>query len=224
MPPLSSFDTFYAVGANQHILSAVQAFCQDTLSERQLFLWGDANVGKTHLLSAACQYMSNAGFHVAYLNGDMASAPGALDALENMDLVCFDDIHLLAALAEEPLFHMINRCRETDTRLLLASRHAVDGLPITLADLRTRLSWGPVFGLQGVAAEHIPALFEQLLAQRSLPVSDEVTEFVMRRYPRDVTALKSLVEKLDEASMSTKRGITIPLVQEIFKRSDELTV
>lgn len=219
-PPLSSFDTFYVCDANAQALSAVQAFCQDELGERQLLLCGDAGVGKTHLLSAACQTASNAGFQVAYLTGDLASRVGALDSLERMDLVCLDDVHLLAQSAEESLFHMINRCREANTRLLLASQPVLDQLPVNLPDLRTRLSWGPVYQLQAVPDAHLSELFKRLMSQRSLDVSDDVVDYVLRRYPRNVSALKTLADKLDQASMSTKRRITIPLV----KHFDEMTV
>jgi len=213
MPAMSSLDSFHCESANAELVATLSAFCSGELDEQQILLWGDRDVGKTHLLSATCQLYSGNGYQVGYMTGDIASRDEALDGLENLDLVCLDDLHLLSVDAEESVYGLINRCRDHNTRLLMASLLPVDELPLALPDLRTRLTWGPVFHVQALTDDALPVVMQQLFEERSLQVSDDVIEFVLRRYPRDIAAIKSLVQKLDEVSLSTQRRITIPLVK-----------
>lgn len=218
--PSSSFDSYVSGKANAEACAAVQALCAGVLDEKQLLLWGDKSVGKTHLLSAACQDFASRGYQVAYLSGELANYDDALQGMEAVDLFCLDDLHLLQPAAEVNLFHCINRCRDAQTRLVFASQPSVDAIGFGLADLVTRLSWGPVFQLQTLDDDELSAAFALMLKLRGLDVGADVIEYVVRRFPREMTSLKQLVEQLDQASMSEQRRITIPLI----KRLGELTV
>lgn len=211
--PASSFDSFVAGGSNAEVYTTVQALCAGTVDEQQLFLWGEKSVGKTHLLSAACQDFASRGYQVAYLTGELANYDDALQGMEAVDLFCLDDLHLLEQSAEENLFHCINRCRDSQTRLLFASGLPIEKLGFKLPDLLTRLSWGPVFQLHALDDPELSAAFALMLKLRGLEVGDDVIGYVLKRYPREVTALKRLVEQLDQASFNERRPITIPLVK-----------
>jgi len=211
----SSFESFYVSERNKDLVDAVRGFCEEQLDEQQMFIWGESEAGKTHLLSAACLAYSGKGYQVAYLTGELASNEFALQGMETYDLLCLDDVHLLQEGAEEALFHCINRCRETNVRLIFASAHNIEGLDIKLTDLRTRLQWGPVFHLSRVDDGELPDAFAMLLQERSLNVNEDVVEYVLRRYPRNMSALRQLVEQLDQVSLSEHRRITIPLIREL---------
>jgi len=218
--PSLSFETFLSGAANADAVTALKALCDGELNERQLFFWGESSSGKTHLLSAACQHFAARGFQVAYLTGDLANNSDALSGMEQSDLLCIDDVHLLRGDAEENLFHCINRCRDTDTRLIFASQQPIDDLGIGLPDLRTRLTWGLVFQLHALSDEELPEALTLLMGTRAMEVGEEVIDYVLRRYPRNMAALNSLVEQLDQATLSEHRKVTIPLV----KRLSESTV
>ncbi len=211
----SSFESYYPGVANANAVVTLRAYCANELDEKQLFLWGDTACGKTHLLSAACQDFAKRGFQVGYLTGDLASLDGALSDMENADLFCVDDVHLLESQAQERLFHCINRCRESGTKMLFSASTPIDELGFSLADLVTRLSWGPVFQLQVLADNELPQALALQLQLRGLEISDDVLEYIMRRYPRNMQALTQLVDQLDQASLTEQRRITIPLVREL---------
>ena len=213
--PTHSFETFFIGRGSANACATLKAFCNNELDEQQLFFWGEQHVGKSHLLSAACQQVASEGFTVAYLTGEQANHEDALQGLENSDLFCLDDVHLLGAGAEEALFHCINRCRDSGTRLLFTSATAHDQLKVTLADLKTRLSWGPIFQLQGLADDELHAAVAHILKARSMTVGDDVIEYILRRFPRDIAELKLLVDQLDTESMSAHRKVTIPLIKTI---------
>jgi len=210
-----TFDSYMPGAGNAEAYTTLHALCAGDIDEKQIYLWGNTAVGKTHLLSAACQNLSQRGFQAAYLTGEIASYDGALTSMESADLLCIDDVHTLEPHAQEPLFHCINRCRESGTRLLFSSSTPVDKLEFSLPDLVTRLSWGPVFQLQTLSDDELPNALALQLKQRDLEVGDGVIEYIVRRYPRDMHALAELVEKLDDASMREQRRVTIPLVKSI---------
>jgi len=213
--PSSSFESYLPGMGNADAHATLIAFCAGEVSEKQILLWGEPASGKTHLLSAVCQDFAARGYQVAYLTGELASHEGALSAMESIDLVCLDDLHLLHVSAQESLFHCINRCRDSGTRLIFSSNTSIDELGFSLADLVTRLSWGPVFQLHTLADDELPDALALQLQLRGLDVGTDVIEYIVRRYPRNMRSLIQLVERLDQASLTQQRRITIPLVRSV---------
>ena len=86
--------------------------------------------------------------------------------------------------------------------------------------MTTPLSWGPVFQLHTLNDDELPNALTLQLQLRGLDVSTEVIEYIVRRYPRNMHDLNQLVDRLDQASLTEQRRITIPMV----RRVSELTV
>jgi DnaA family protein len=122
--PAISFASFHVDEGNLMVRNAVQAFVDGKLDDSQMFVWGDAGAGKSHLLSAACDQLNRHGFRIAYLPGEIVNASGALDGMELCDFLCIDDLQRLDHAAEIDLFHCINRCRDTGARIMLAADRA----------------------------------------------------------------------------------------------------
>lgn len=213
--PSSSFESYTPGEGNAEAYATLMAFCDGEVNEKQMLFWGECASGKTHLLSAACQKFAAQGYQVAYMTGELASRDGALSAMESIDLLCVDDLHLLESSAQETLFHCINRCQDSGTRMLFSSKVSIDELHFSLADLVTRLSWGTVFQLHTLSDDELPSALALQLKLRGLDVSSDVIEYIVRRYPRNMQDLTQLVERLDHASMTEQRRITIPLVRSV---------
>lgn len=189
-------------------------------AEHFLFLWGAASVGKSHLLQAACQHAAENRRTVAYLPMTelIDLSVEVFDGLEQMSLVCLDDVQLTAGKPEweEALFHFYNRMRDAGGCLLVTANVAPSALAVALPDLQSRLSWGPVVQLNELDdAGKISAL--QLRAEgRGFELPDEVAQFLMRRSSRDMSSLFVLLDRLDEASLVQQRKLTIPFVRELI--------
>jgi DnaA family protein len=187
--------------------------------ERQMLLWAGAGSGKSHLLQAACNLAAGRR-SVCYLPAAqfVDHDGGIFDGLEQLNLICIDDIHLLlrAGRWEVALFDLINRVREADSRLLLASAVAPDAMSIQLPDLRSRLTWGPVFNLHDLDDAAKLSALRQRAHQRGLELGEPVAEYLLRRYPRDLSSLFEKLDQLDVASMALQRRLTIPLVKSVL--------
>jgi len=218
--PSKSFDNFHVDENNVMVRDGMGAFVRGSLKEEQIFLWGEAGTGKSHLLSAACDVFSEQGYRIAYLPGEIANSTGALDGLEQCQLVCIDDLQRLDHAAEIDLFHLVNRCRDAGTLLIFAADRSPANLGLKLPDLQTRLSWGLVFHLQSLSEEGLHRAFKSEVEQRSLEASEEVLGYVLRRFPRRMNILKQIVDILDAASLTEQRRITVPFVKTIFDDAD----
>ncbi|MDX9765843.1 MAG: DnaA regulatory inactivator Hda [Ectothiorhodospiraceae bacterium] len=192
--------------------------------ERQVCLWGGAESGKTHLLHAACAEAAAQGLRASYLPLDTLAAhgPALLEGLEQLDLVCLDDVQEVAGdeAWERALFDCINRLRAGHTRLLLAARQAPAGLDIRLPDLASRLVWGPVFQLHTLDDAQKCAALGLRAGLRGFELPREVCEHLLRTHARNLSYLMSVLERLDAASLAAQRRITLPFLRQILSGED----
>lgn len=206
----------FIVSRNTTALRAVEALC-DSQSADSLYLWGKS-CGKTHLLLAALDAVERHGGEAAYLpmREMVALAPDCLDGFIARDLVCIDDIDQIAGNAawEEALFHLYNRTRDHDGRLLLSGHASLSGLGIQLPDLQSRLSWGASYRLHSLDDEGRRELLLQLSRERGMEMSREAVDYLLNRYSRDIKALAALMDDLDKRSLSAKQKLTIPFLRQ----------
>ncbi len=210
----ATFANFFP-GDNAAALYALQQ-----AAEPFIYLWGGSGCGKSHLLQAACHAETARGGVPAYLPLAELAAAGAdvLEGMEAMSLVCVDDLERIAGVREweEALFHLYNRVREAGGRLLVAAAVGPAALDLTLADLRSRLGWGPVFQLHPLGDDGKLAALQLRAHARGLELPDEVGAYLLKRSPRDMHALFELLERLDHASLVAQRRLTIPFVRELI--------
>jgi DnaA family protein len=214
----------YFPASNQpavHFLRAIDfSSTGNTATDHFAYLWGSAGAGKSHLLQAACQQVSDAGHSVAYLplgNFDELHQE-MFGGLEQLSLICIDDVQLVAGNSqwEEALFHLYNRVHEAKKTLLVTGNVAPSALPIKLPDLLSRLTWGPVFYLQELNDEEKVEALRLRAEGRGFVLPNDVAQFLIKRSPRDMESLFGLLDRLDEASLSQHRKLTIPFVRDLI--------
>ena len=201
--------------------NAAPSHALQQLSEPFIYLWGARGCGKTHLLQAACHAVSERGEGSVYLPMDELSAmsPQLLEGMEQMALVCIDDVDMIVGNTswEQALFHLYNRVRDSGKRLVVAGRSSPSSLGLSLPDLVSRLSWGPVYQLQALDDESKAAALRLRASKRGMVMSAEVAAYLLSHTPRDMHALFTLLEELDEVSLATQRKLTIPFVRELIR-------
>jgi DnaA-homolog protein len=84
-------------------------------------------------------------------------------------------------------------------------------------DLRTRLAWGHVFQLSVLSEPERRAVLRQAADARGVFLGDEVMDFMLTRFSRDLGSLMQLLEHLDGYALQTKRAITIPLIKAMLE-------
>ncbi|ARD46375.1 MULTISPECIES: DnaA regulatory inactivator Hda [Colwelliaceae] len=185
-----------------------------------LFLFGLTGVGKSHLLHASCAYADTLGITSLCLSFSELTqlSVDVLDGLENIDLVCLDDIQLIAGNKkwQQGVFDLYNRMVEQNKCLIITGDQSVAKLNISLPDLVSRLSWGLTEQLKPLSDKEKSFALQYRAQQRGLYMSDEVASFLINRLSRDMTSLIAALEQLDQASIREKRRITIPFIKDVL--------
>ena len=125
-----------------------------------------------------------------------------------------------AAVAEQALFHLINRVIESRAALLLTSRSAVEDWAVSLPDLRSRLRLATPAALGAPDDELLRQVLVKLFADRQLIVEKPVIDYLLLRMERSLSAAVALVEALDRAALAEARRITRPMAAQILSGND----
>ncbi len=83
-------------------------------------------------------------------------------------------------------------------------------------DLRTRLGWGHVFALEPLADSETRAALRREADHRGIFLPDEVMDYLLVRFPRDLGHLMQVLDRLDEFGLAKGRRITLPLVRQML--------
>ena len=212
------FDSFFA-GGNADLVTLLQVVARGK-GESPVFLAGQPGRGKSHLLQATCHAAGQQGLTCAYLplRDLQGMTADILDGLEQLQLVCVDDIEAIAGQSEwqTAMFNLFNRAQAMGHTLVFAGNDTPAASGITLPDLVTRLAAGPVFTLQALDEEAVQAALQLRARGRGLELPDETAQFLLRRLPRDLTSVFDLLDRLDQASMVEQRRLTIPFVKSVL--------
>ena len=214
--PGPSLRNFFA-GPNQAALQHLVLWAgNERRSPVPTYLWGASGSGKTHLLRAVQAQLRNSGAAVGWLDASI-HVPGGFN--EQWQVVILDDVHLYGAVQQQAAFNWFVNATAPGVgtqRWVLA---AGDVPPADLSlreDLRTRLGWGHVFGLQVLAESERRAVLRQQADERGIFLSDEVMDFMLTRFSRDLGSLVQLLDQLDGYALQTQRAVTVPLLKSML--------
>ncbi|MBB5018352.1 DnaA family protein [Chitinivorax tropicus] len=210
--PPASFDNFVGQ-ANLQALQALRDAVHGRSDERMLYLWGEHGAGRTHLLQATVRAAIELGAKAAYVDCAQLFAPD--DSLGELDCVALDNVHHLGADAQVVAFSVFNRLKESRGIFVAAGPLAPSQLPLR-ADLTTRFGWGLVFQMQPLSDQDKVQALKLHAQARGFMLTDDVCEYLLLRWRRDLTSLVGIIDELDRASLEQQRQITLPLLREVL--------
>jgi len=188
--------------------------------EKQLYIWGAHNTGKTHLMQALCQSLAQQNKSISYLplKQLIEYSPEVFQGQETMDVCCIDDVQLLQNKADwqEALFDLINRIRENDKQLIFTADQPPAEIGIHLNDLTSRLQWGAVFKLLELNDMQKCEALQQRAETRGFELADNVASYLLNNYNRDMADLFEMLDALDKAQLQQHRRLTIPFVKTVL--------
>lgn len=217
LAPAPSLDNFVAHG-NEAALEHVRLWAGNPLrSPVPTMLWGPSGSGRTHLLQAVRQALAADGVPVGWLDANVVDPPHFDD---RWGAVLLDDCHLYTAAQQAMAFNwFVNAQAPAHGRALWVLATA-DAAPADLnlrEDLRTRLGWGHVFQLHALGENERRAVLRRAADERGVFLGDEVMDFMLTRFSRDLSSLMALLEQLDAYALRTQRAITIPLIKSMLE-------
>jgi DnaA family protein len=181
------------------------------------YVWGEGGSGKTHLLRAAQAALRDQGCPVGWMDATVTELSAFNDAWR---VVILDDVHLYTAVQQHAAFNwFVNATTPSDgqQRWVLAAGNVPPSDLALREDLRTRLGWGHIFQLQVLSETERRAVLRQQADDRGVFLSDEVMDFMLNRFSRDLSSLIQLLDQLDGYALQTQRAITIPLIKAMLE-------
>ena len=211
-------------GANAVVLASLR---DDPWPGPPVYLWGPAGAGKTRLLRETRERAVSAGLGAQWFD-PTTPVPWAL--AEDTALVLLDGAQAWDADRQQGAFSLYVEAAgrvgaaavsEPPPGARLGVQFVAAGRlpPVDLDvrdDLRTRLAWGPVHALQPLGEADARAALRQEAARHGLVLSDEVLDYLLSRFSRDLKTLMALQSRLGDFALAEKRAVTIPLLKRML--------
>ncbi|MFZ8974533.1 MAG: HdaA/DnaA family protein [Pseudomonadales bacterium] len=192
-----------------------------SVSPEPLWISGVQGSGKTHLLQGLCHQREQEGGRVFYLALDSRDlAPEVLRDLRSFDVLALDGLDHI--LGEEPwelaLYDLINHlAADGATWLVMASQVPLPEAVFALPDVASRcraMHWLQAGQLSDSEKRRVLMRFAD---ENSLPMPDEVLQFLLDRSPREIGMLINTLTQLADESLRAQRRLTIPFVKEVLR-------
>jgi DnaA family protein len=213
-----TFDEFFAAD-NLELVQHLQ-HCVAGQGIAQIIIWGEAGLGKSHLLQACCQQAYQQGLSAFYFAFAAEPLPDAalLSGLDSFDVVCFDNIEYISGDPEwEPAFiSFLNQHRVPACRLILASHFAPEQLPIRSSALKKHLWACLILQLQALSADDRLQALMFKAHKMGFDITPTVAQFLLHHNDQQLASLWLLLADLDRLSLAAKRKLTIPFLKTIL--------
>ncbi len=209
-----TFENYYPA-ENQNLLTALKQFIEMSSEFRCFYIYGQSGSGKTHLLNAVINALTDEFTFIDLKRSDQFNAQIHDGDLNFLILDNFE--YLLDRESEMMLLY--ETLKQRAGKLLIGASVSPKALKLKLEDLVSRLMSGQVFELKLLSDEDKINALKHRAQLRGFDLSEEVTNYVINRYPRDFRTLFDLLDKFDDASLSSQRKLTVPFIKQLEKQS-----
>jgi DnaA family protein len=220
-----TLETFFP-GPNELVQAELEAVATGA-GDYWLVLRGPVGSGKTHLLTATCRVASDAGHRAGYLPlGDRKDFEvRVLDGMEELDLICLDDLDTIAGdeTWERGVFDLLNRLKQGGRRFVGASESALKDAGFGLPDLVSRLNWGATYPLKPLSDEEKLRALQLRARARGFEMTEPVAKYLIERLSRDMVSLFGVFDRLDHVALQQQRRLTVPFVRQALQIGQKCT-
>jgi chromosomal replication initiator protein len=230
--PKYTFDSFVIGSSNRFAHAAALAVAEvPAEAYNPLFIYGDAGLGKTHLLHAIGHYVNQCspGAIVRYVSSEqfMNDFIGALQTrsipdfhrrYRVADLLLVDDIQFLEGKerTQEEFFHTFNALHPK-SQLVITSDRPPKKISTLEERLRTRFEWGLITDIQPPDLETRLAILQKKAVTDGLDMPPEVLSFIASRIQTNIRELEGALIRVFAYSSLTRTDVTLELAQGVLQ-------
>jgi DnaA family protein len=209
LPPPAPTLSNFVVGRNTELLQLLHQIADRSAGERFVYLWGAPGAGKSHLVRAVAR---SSAAYLACRPQTRLSAEFSEQAISGLELIGLDDVDTLDDGGARDLFKLYNQVR-AGAGTLVASGAAAPAQLRLPEDVKTRLGWGLVFQVHALSGAEKIAALQRSAAERGFTLSDEIINYLLTHWRRDMPSLLAALDVLDRYSLEAKRPVTVPLLK-----------
>lgn len=231
--PKHKFTNFVEGKSNQLGLAAARQVAGNPgAAYNPLFLYGGTGLGKTHLLHAVGNAITdgNPNARVVYMHSerfvqDMVKAlqNNAIEEFKryyrSVDALLIDDIQFFAnkERSQEEFFHTFNALLEGNQQIILTSDRYPREISGVEDRLKSRLGWGLTVAIEPPELETRVAILMKKAEDHQIRLADEVAFFIAKRLRSNVRELEGALNRVIANANFTGRAITIDFVREALR-------
>jgi chromosomal replication initiator protein len=231
--PKNTFDSFVVGNNNNFAYAAALAVAQAPgKSYNPLFLYGGVGLGKTHLLHAIGQHVSEnkKGSRVAYLSSEKFTNE-YIDGIQNnqlakfrkkyrqTDVLLIDDIQFLAGKEriQEEFFHTFNALHEGHKQIVLTCDRPASEIQGLEHRLVSRFEWGLVTDLQPPDIEMRRAILNKKAQLMGATLPEDVLDFLANRIRTNVRRLEGALIRVASYASLTGKKLSIEVIEGLLR-------
>lgn len=218
VPLVPSFENFLP-GPNAEVLAYLRGWLDGGISGAQespvcVYIGGAPGGGKSHLMGALAAALRQRGLACGVLRPD---SPASAEFDPAWSAAILEDVQAYDAALQHAAFNWFVNA-QSQQRTVFATGQALPRALALREDLRTRLGGGQIFYLQPLTEAQIRTVLRDSAHVRGLFLGDEVLDFVLHRFSRDLGSLMPLLAAADHYALQTQRAITIPFIKTMLEK------
>ncbi len=230
-----TFDSFVIGSSNRFAHAAALAVAEaPAQAYNPLFIYGSTGLGKTHLLQAVAQYVSEhtSSLSVRYVTSeafvndfinslrDKSRIEGFKQRYRTYDVLLIDDVQFFEGKErfQEEFFHTFNSLYEAGSQIVLSSDRPPRDIATLEERLRSRFEWGLITDIQPPDLETRIAILRRKVRVDGIHVQDEqVLTFIASRVSTNIRELEGALTRVVAFSSLTGRPMTVELAQDVLR-------
>ena len=201
-------------------------------SYNPLFIYGDAGLGKTHLLRAVEAYVNSVYPRLtvryvsteSFLNEFVDSIKNSQGTdfkrhYRNVDVLLVDDIQFIAGKdgLQEEFFHTFNELYGADRQIVLSSDRPPDAIPTLEERLRSRFVMGLLTDIQPPDIETRMAILRKKAERDGYFLPNEVSEFIADNITTNIRELEGALNKVTAFANLNQHPMTRELAERTLR-------
>jgi chromosomal replication initiator protein len=229
-----TFDSFVIGSSNRFAHAAALAVAEaPAQAYNPLFIYGSTGLGKTHLLQAIAQYVSehSRDMSVRYVTSETfmndfinslrdKRIEGFKQRYRTYDLLLIDDVQFFEhkERIQEEFFHTFNSLYEAGSQIVMSSDRPPRDIATLEERLRSRFEWGLITDIQPPDLETRIAILRKKVKTDGIHVPEpEVLTFIAGRVSTNIRELEGALTRVVAFSSLTGRSMSVELSQDVLK-------
>ncbi len=232
--PKYTFDLFVIGSSNRFAHAAALAVAEaPAQAYNPLFIYGGTGLGKTHLLQAIGQYVSEhtRGSTTRYVTSETfmndfinslrdKRIEGFKQRYRTYDVLLVDDIQFFEGKEriQEEFFHTFNSLYEAGRQIVISSDRPPKEIATLEERLRSRFEWGLITDIQPPDLETRIAILRKKVTTDRIEIADpEVITFIASRVSTNIRELEGALTRVVAFSSLTGRELTVELAEQVLR-------